>query len=433
MSISEQRRFPWIPLFCWIILFSGTLIAVSSQSAYDLQMRWGIVLGVGIVLTIFLTIWLSERRKPKPSADDLFSELRNAKAEADQAAKAPVDCSWLATLEREAWFELLQTTCTESKLERFVRIIPPQLQQLFPGSSLGIYVREAQESLNLALRMGDDFSGPPSMHMSDCEAMTRGHLVDNNLIIDGPTCACNHHGGAHTVFAACIPIVAEDHYYGVLCIYHPLMTIDRQGNSRVAILQKAQTLASALALYLKSLTLKESLHEETIRDSWTGLFNRKYLEETLFREFAEATRRKTTIGMVMVAPDQIAAIRATHGAKAAEQMLWEIGQRIPRYIRTEDIPCRFDEDTFCIILPGAALDITLQRGEKVRRELGGLNIIYQGHPLSTTFSVGVTLFSQHSNTVHGLITMTEMAMRNAQRQGGNRVSLPPQSSTVNWD
>ena len=434
MPNHESRPFPLIPLLFWVILFSGTWFWMYSQSDWDASIRWGIVLGAGNFLTILLTLRLASRRSAQaPSVDDIFSEIRSARNEAIQDQQKVHDPSWLAALEREAWFELLQTTVTEPKLERFVRIIPPQLQQLFPGSSMGLYVRGPQETLDLTLRMGDSFNGPASMHLSDCEAMTRGRMVDSNLIIDGPACACTHHGGVHTVFSACIPIVADDHYYGLLTIYHPLLTLEHQGNSSTAILQKGQALASALALYLKGMSLKLSLHEEALRDSLTGLFNRKYLEETLFREFAEATRRRASIGVVMVYPDQISAIRSTHGSKAAEQMLWEIGQRIPRYIRTEDIPCRYEEDVFCIILPTAALDISLQRGEKIRRELGGLTILFQNHPLTTTFSVGVTLFPQHSSTVHGLLTMTEMAMRNAQRQGGNRVAMPPQSATVNWD
>lgn len=430
MARGSTPNFPWIPLFLWILLFA-LAVSLASLQVWELpEHGYRVVALAGVVLTMILTWWVSRRRSDSEPLDLLLTAQHNQSKESSSLA---VDPHWFAALEREAWFELLQTMGEESKIDRFVRIIPPQIQQLFPGTSLGLYIRDAKETLILYLRSGDQFSGPTTMHMSECEAMNRGQVVEEMITAESPRCTCKHHGNPDSMFVACIPILSDDHFYGMIAFYHPLETLEREGMSRSAILQKGQTLASAISLYLQNIFLKDALHQQTIRDTWTGLFNRRYMEETLFREFAEATRRRTTIGVVMVYPDQINAIRSTHGPKAAEQVSWEIGQRVPRYIRTEDIPCRYDEDLFCIIMPGAALDITMQRGEKMRRELGALNVLFQNHPISTTFSVGISLFPQHSNTVHGLITMTEMAVRNAQRQGGNRLALPPTTTVVNWD
>jgi GGDEF domain-containing protein len=57
-------------------------------------------------------------------------------------------------------------------------------------------------------------------------------------------------------------------------------------------------------------------------------------------------------------------------------VMGELGQRIPKYIRTEDIPCRMKNETFCILLPGADLFITQDRAEKIRRELGALKLLW---------------------------------------------------------
>lgn len=430
MARGSNTPFPWIPLFIWILLFALTISLVSIQPWESPEHGYRLVALVGIIITMVFSWWITRRRAESETLDLLLTAQQN---QSKESSGLPVDPHWFAALEREAWFELLQTMGQEGKIDRFVRIIPPQIQQLFPGTSLGLYIRDAKETLILYLRSGDQFGGPATMHMSECEAMNRGQLVEETITSDTPQCTCKHHGSIENMFVACLPIFSDDHFYGMISFYHPLTTLEREGMSRSAILQKGQTLATAISLYLQNIFLKDALHQQKIRDTWTGLFNRRYMEETLFREFAEAARRRTSIGVVMVYPDQINAIRSTHGAKAADQVAWEIGQRLPRYIRTEDIPCRYDEDLYCIILPGAALDITMQRGEKMRRELGSLAIMYQSHPVTTTFSVGVCLFPQHSNTVHGLIAMTEMAVRNAQRQGGNRIALPPATTVVNWD
>lgn len=430
MARSSSTSFPWIPLFLWILLFALAVSIASLQPWTSPEHGYRVVALAGVLLTMALVWWITRRKAESETLDLLLTAQQN---QSKEKSNLPVDPHWFAALEREAWFELLQTMGQEAKIDRFVRIIPPQIQQLFPGSSIGLYIRDSKETLILYLRSGDQFSGPATMHMSECEAMNRGQIIEDMITSENPKCTCKHHGSLNNMFVACIPIFSDDHFYGLVSIYHPLEMLEREGMSRSAILQKGQTLATSISLYLQNIFLKDALHQQKIRDTWTGLFNRRYLEETLFREFAEATRRRTTIGVVMVYPDQINAIRSTHGPKAAEQVAWEIGQRLPHYIRTEDIPCRYDEDLYCIILPGAALDISMQRGEKMRRELGSLAIMFQNHPVTTTFSVGVCMFPQHSNTVHGLIAMSEMAVRSAQRQGGNRIALPPTTTVVNWD
>jgi|GEM_PF-3785848 len=430
MPQSSPLRFPWIPLFVWILLFALVVFSAAMQDLAPVRMRLGMVFFWGVALTTLLTVWLALRRSRIDRGTPEDVKLEDLK-HIGPTVPVLTDVRWQIALEREAWFEVWQTMGDEPKLDRFTRIVAPQIQQLFPGSAVGFYIRDKQETLVLALKVGESFAGRQSFHLEDCEAMSRGVLVDANLDA-GTECSCSHHITSGPVFAACIPIVCADQFYGQLSVYHPLATIDVDGNSRSTILQKGQTLASCLALYLQGYSLKESLHQQNIRDTLTGLFNRRYMEETLFREFAEAIRRRNSIGVLMILPDQIGTIRATHGGKASDQILWEIGQRIPRYIRTEDIPCRLDEDCFCIILPGASLEISMQRAEKMRFELGGLNILFQNQPLSTTVSIGVSMFPDHSSTVHGLINMTEMAVRNAQRQGGNRIALPPVTKTVNW-
>ena len=114
----------------------------------------------------------------------------------------------------------------------------------------------------------------------------------------------------------------------------------------------------------------------SIRDSLTGLFNRRYMEESLRREVSAANRHGTPIGIVMIYPDQVAEIQKEKGNHAVEQMLWELGQRLPNFIRTEDIPCRYDGEVLCVILPGADKKITLDRAERIRREISQLQVAY---------------------------------------------------------
>lgn len=417
MESAQHPRFPWLAVLIWTAILGLSFYGFGAYFELPFE-NLGALFGIGAFLTWLLVAWVTRKFSKPFSVKDDSSSIQ---------VKDEAPSFNTVAIERETWFEMFQSMSEENRLERFMRLIPPQIQQLFPGTALGIYVRDVQETLTLYLRSGDDFPGPATMLLSDCDAMSKGQMVETILTKDKtePT-LCNHHGHASDVTALCIPIIAEEQFLGLFSLYHPQAELQKTPELRTSLLQKALTFSSALAIFLQKASMHRDMEGQAIRDPLTGLFNRRYMEETLLREFAEATRRGTPIGMVMVYPDQIDHIRGTLGDKAADQLCWEIGQRLPRYIRIEDIPCRHDNDLFCIILPGAALDVSLQRGEKIRKELGSLSILFQNQPLTSSFSVGVAVFPQHANTVHAFVATAEMAVRNALRHGGNRVSLPPQ-------
>ena len=431
MTNASKNRFPWIPLIAWVFLFLLVVVSAMFQKGAPVELRLGMVAFWGVALTGFLTIWLSVRRARQDLPIDHVPPPPPADLPADPAHPV-AKSNWIHALEQGAWCELLQSMTEETDVDRFFRVVAPHMQQLFPGSAIGVYLRDLQDTMVLHLKMGEAFVGAPALHMSECEALSHGNLVLRD-IASTEHVACAHHGPVEAVRSHCLPLSIGDRCHGLLVLYHPLSAFSEHKELEQTLKQKVQTFGAALSLFLQGLDLKDNLSKQLIRDPWTGLFNRRYMEETLYREFAEATRRHTTIGVVMFRPDQVKSVRETHGPKAADQLLWEVAQRIPRYIRTEDIPCRFEEDTFCVILPGAAREITEQRAERIRNELGGLSIIFQNQSLSTTMSVGVTMYPEHSPTVHGLVAMAEMAVRHAQRQGGNCVAQPPQTVTINWE
>ena len=164
-------------------------------------------------------------------------------------------------------------------------------------------------------------------------------------------------------------------------------------------------------------------------DALTGLFNRRYMEESLRREVSAARRHNTPIGIIMMYPDAIETVNKERGHHAVEQLLWELGQRLPGFIRTEDIPCRYEGDVFCVILPGADLKITRARAERIRNEISQLKIAYGESVLETTLSMGVAVMPAHAGDARGLLQAAGESMQMAVQSGGNRVilaeALPP--------
>src|SRR5271157_1644934 len=95
--------------------------------------------------------------------------------------------------------------------------------------------------------------------------------------------------------------------------------------------------------------LQEQLLEQAVRDVLTGLFNRRYLQETLDREIARAGREDYPISLIMLDLDHFKILNDTFGHKAGDLILQSVGQIFLSHTRRMDIACRFGGEEFVII------------------------------------------------------------------------------------
>jgi diguanylate cyclase (GGDEF)-like protein len=103
-------------------------------------------------------------------------------------------------------------------------------------------------------------------------------------------------------------------------------------------------------------------------------------------------------------------------------MLSAVGALIKTHCREEDIPCRYGGEEFLLILPGASLEVTLERAEKLREAVKELQIHHRGRYInSTSMSLGVAVFPDHGAAGEDLIRAADNALYRAKAQGRDRV------------
>ncbi len=167
--------------------------------------------------------------------------------------------------------------------------------------------------------------------------------------------------------------------------------------------------------------LQVKLREQAIRDPLTGLFNRRYLEETLARELVRATRGNLPLSIVMMDIDHFKKFNDTYGHKAGDEMLQALGELLRAQTRGSDVACRYGGEEFVAVLPSATLSAAQQRAEQWRSLFEALRVPHHGEELRSTLSLGVAMFPIHATTSESLLDAADKALYVAKSAGRNRV------------
>jgi diguanylate cyclase (GGDEF)-like protein len=297
-------------------------------------------------------------------------------------------------------------------------VIESFLAQLFPGSSGALYAAEPDAELLAPLASWGGLD-TKDLGPSACWALRRRLPHRNGPGGDGAS--CDHPCGAASV---CVPLLARGDAFGVVVLVPPAGAGRVEANDHLIL-----RLADDLSLALANLRLRESLRHLSVRDALTGLFNRRYLEETLEREVHRANREGQSLGMLLLDLDHFKQLNDTLGHQAGDEALRAVGALLARSIRAGDVACRFGGEEFVILLPGATLEGATRRAEHIRAELAQLSVSYRGEPLTAiTASIGVAALPELGASATALLRAADTAAYRAKREGRDRIAVADRSS-----
>lgn len=115
---------------------------------------------------------------------------------------------------------------------------------------------------------------------------------------------------------------------------------------------------------------QQRIHErDALNDSLTGLYNRRWMESTLFRIVERSVRARESLALLMIDTDHFKRYNDEHGHLAGDQLLACIARAITESVRSSDYSCRYGGDEFVVVLPQAGLTEALQIAERVCRSV----------------------------------------------------------------
>lgn len=169
--------------------------------------------------------------------------------------------------------------------------------------------------------------------------------------------------------------------------------------------------------------LQVALQELAVRDSLTGLYNRRYLDETLEREVSRARREGNPLALVMLDIDYFKRVNDTYGHQVGDEALRMLATTLLADIRAEDVACRYGGEEFLILLPNMPLETAIQRAEAWRVAVESLSVLLGNFHITFTISLGVAAYPEHGKTPDDLTRCADQALYRAKNEGRNQVSV----------
>ena len=294
--------------------------------------------------------------------------------------------------------------------------------RIFKNEIGGLYIIDNQtDELSLVSSWGmpkkmKDLNFPSK----ECAALKNG--ITNFFHENHSGLRCGHVNINQTDKSLCIPIIAPGETFGVFYIQPKEKNLEKWPEDYKDQFLKNFTFSAGLAL--ANIKLRENLREQSIRDPLTGLFNRRYMVETLQRECSRISRRNSTLGIIMLDIDHFKKVNDTYGHDAGDFILQSISSIFTKMIRNEDIACRFGGEEFILILPEVNKTVLFNRAEEIRKEIEQAEFVFNQKDLGKiTISGGIYIYQNYDESVDKIIENVDGALYKAKRNGRNQIKI----------
>ena len=222
-------------------------------------------------------------------------------------------------------------------------------------------------------------------------------------------------GGASKVAAGDLevdlPVLSRSEVGYLTEVFNDMVARLRQGREELAAINKT--------LRKKN----KELHELSITDSLTGLYNRKHLMETLDNEVARSKRHKHDFAVLVVDIDHFKEYNDTYGHLEGDDVLSRLAKVFKKSVRSCDYVARYGGEEFILVLPEIGPKDGVKAAERIRKKVVKEKFAGDGKPIQVTVSVGVASYPKDGEEPQAIIRHADTALYKAKESGRNQVVL----------
>ena len=174
-------------------------------------------------------------------------------------------------------------------------------------------------------------------------------------------------------------------------------------------------------LALTTRKLDQALRDQALRDSLTGLFNRRYFDLAIRREIAASERSGRPFSVALIDFDHFKNINDTHGHQAGDAALRRLADMLRVMVRSSDSVCRWGGDEFAVLMPDTSLEAAAGCADRWRQALGQAEMRTGAQQWHFTVSTGLAAYPSTASSSEELLRQMDLALYSAKSTGRNRI------------
>lgn len=174
----------------------------------------------------------------------------------------------------------------------------------------------------------------------------------------------------------------------------------------------------------------EVARRRAVIDEFTGLYNRRYLENVLEEQFSKAKMEKSSLSLAMVDLDHFGSLNKEYGEKVGDDVILAAVDVFRSVSEESDMLVRYGGDEFTFIMPGRDSSSAKQMCDKVCAGLRDLTVLegLDGSIKKITSSIGIATYPEHGNTSKAVMESADSAVYVAKEQGRNQAVVAAEKS-----
>jgi len=216
-----------------------------------------------------------------------------------------------------------------------------------------------------------------------------------------------------------IPLLMEtNHPVGVISLYR-----NRPASFKENEISLFNKISNEISKVIDKTLLFNHTKELSITDDLTGLYNRRYFKERIYREVLRSKRYKRTLTVLMIDIDYFKNFNDVNGHLMGDEILKQVAHTLDDNIRKADILARYGGEEFVIVLPEIDKSHALQVAEKLRSTIDKKKFPKQENQPdgNLTISLGIATLPDDSIDTKELVDFADRALYKAKAEGRNRI------------
>jgi diguanylate cyclase (GGDEF)-like protein len=174
----------------------------------------------------------------------------------------------------------------------------------------------------------------------------------------------------------------------------------------------------------------ETARRRAITDELTGLYNRRFLEESIKDRFDQGSIGLRKMSLMMMDLDKVHLINERHGPQGGDLVIITVADILRSVMRSGDIAARLSGDEFAVLLPDTDSVEAKMVAERIRESVMNKEVMVpkspglaEKVPISIRTSIGISVAPTHANSMESFLSTADGALRKAKEAGRNRVEL----------